>query len=433
MRISSLLSAFLLLCPFVVFGQMMTLDEVTDQVLNNNFLLKVEQNTNSIAKLNTSVYSKSILPTFGIQGSTNYSLGNSLNRYSAIPEIQINNAGSVSGNIGIIGSYPVLTGGVRKYTNEKNQASLALSELRLEQTKEDLLLNAYSLFYQIAKSQQGIEALEESLTISKKRLEKAKYNFEFGKNSSIDTLNARVDINRDSTNILILNQQINRLMQELNLILCRDPSTNFSVDTNIVLEFYSDKAGWMDQSFNMNTTLTVFEQNIEIAVIDESLAVANQRPFLQFDAGYNLSFVDNNENSFVTFQRSNGFQVGLSLNWNLFDGGQTYIRRQTSKILTENQYLQKQNYETQLKKEIETQWIMYQTNLSIVRLEQLNIETARQNFIRSEALYKQAQMGTVEFRQAQLNLLHAKLSYYNALYDAKINEVNLKYLSGSLY
>jgi outer membrane protein TolC len=432
MKIFKLKIVAFLVCPIFLFGQTVSLEEITELAVAKNYLVKVQENNARIAEINTSAYARGYLPTLGLSGRTNYSLGNSLNRYSAIPEIRINNAGSLSGNMGLIGSYAVLTGGSRKYTNLKNDEILALSQIDLEQTKQELVFNASRLYYQIAKAQKGLEVLEESLNISQQRLEKAKYNFEFGQSSSIDTLNARVDINRDRLNIIRLTQQIDNLKRELNTLLCRDSSTPFEADTTIVLEYLAGLESWIDKSKTQNTGLQSLEKNVDLARIDESLAMANQLPTVQMDAGYNLSLVENNENSFLVFQRSNGFQVGLSLSWNIFDGGNTNIRKQTSRINTLNQDFQLKNFQSQLEKDISVLWSIYQTNLSIIKTEQVNIETAKQNFSRSEELFKRAQIGSVDFRQAQLNLLNAQLSYYNALFDAKINEVELKYLSGTL-
>lgn len=430
--INPFFAAILLIIPCWISAQVLMPDMVRNLVLSENFLIQIEEYNTQIARQNTSVYGKGYLPALGLNGRTSYALGNSLNRYSAIPEIKINNAGSLSGNMGLVGSYPVLTGGSRNYSNQKNEAILALSQMELRQLKEDMLLNAYRFYYQIAKSQKGLEVLEESLRISRERMEKAIYGFEFGQGSSIDTLNARVDINRDSLNIIRLNHQINNLKEELNAILCRPSATDFKVDTNVVLELAETYEILVDKGLRNNAEIEIMEENIQIAAIDQSLAVANQRPVLQLEAGYNLSLLENNENSFLIFQRSNGFQAGLNLSWSIFDGGNTYVRKQTSRLQSEVRMLQKENAKTQLEKEFAVLWNTYQTNLSIINAEKLNISTAKQNFSRSEELYKRAQIGSVEFRQAQLNLLNAQLNYYNALYDAKINEIDLKYLTGDL-
>ena len=58
--------------------------------------------------------------------------------------------------------------------------------------------------------------------------------------------------------------------------------------------------------------------------------------------------------------------------------------------------------------------------------------TSENNFERTKEQFKIGQVNSIEFRQAQLNLLNAELSRNQAKYDAKLAELQLLQLSGEL-
>ena len=60
------------------------------------------------------------------------------------------------------------------------------------------------------------------------------------------------------------------------------------------------------------------------------------------------------------------------------------------------------------------------------------METNQRNFTRTEELFKLGQVTSIEFRQAQINLLNAETALNNAKYDAKLFELELLQLSGEL-
>ena len=59
-------------------------------------------------------------------------------------------------------------------------------------------------------------------------------------------------------------------------------------------------------------------------------------------------------------------------------------------------------------------------------------ETWKNNFDRSEERFKLGQITSLEFRQAQINLINSKTSLNNAKFDAKLIELQLLQLSGDI-
>ena len=59
-------------------------------------------------------------------------------------------------------------------------------------------------------------------------------------------------------------------------------------------------------------------------------------------------------------------------------------------------------------------------------------DTAQNNFNRTQEKFKIGQVNSIEFRQAQLNLLNAELNRNQAKFSAKLSELQLLQISGDL-
>jgi len=70
--------------------------------------------------------------------------------------------------------------------------------------------------------------------------------------------------------------------------------------------------------------------------------------------------------------------------------------------------------------------------LFVLQTQEKNLLTNNRNFQRSEEQFKLGQITSIEFRQAQVNLINAKVNRDTAKFDAKLAEINLLQLSGTL-
>ena len=124
--------------------------------------------------------------------------------------------------------------------------------------------------------------------------------------------------------------------------------------------------------------------------------------------------------------------AGLNLSWNLFDGGLTKTRVANAKIALENQQILKEQQLELMKNNLNNLYDSYQNALFVLQAQKKNVLTNQNNFDRTEERYKLGQVTSIEFRQAQINLLNTQTALNNAKYDAKLIELELLQLSGQL-
>ena len=427
------------LYSFVFFGmhcfsqQVLTKDEAVKLTLEHNYGIKIANNAVEIAENNTSILNSGYLPTLtGLAGgsidvqNTEGELANGETRIADGAETRRYNA-SVNLN------YTLFDGLGRHYNYKQLKEQYQLSQLEARETIENTMLELFSIYYTVAQLSENSAALKETLTISKNRLTRAEYQFEYGQSTKLGVLNAEVDINNDSISLINANQQLKNTKRDLNVVMGNAMNDNFEVDTIIAFPLLFDKTDLFDKAKANNVTLMQIERNIKISDFTIKANRSGYLPTVGLQGSYGWNESTNNSPLAFTLQNtSTGVSAGLNLTWNLFDGGTTITRVKNAKIDLENQQLQKEQVIIDIERNFNNAWDDYQNKLTIYRVQESNIETSKNNFERTQEKFKIGQVTSIEFRQAQLNLLNAELSRNQAKYDAKLAEITLLQISGEL-
>ena len=181
-----------------------------------------------------------------------------------------------------------------------------------------------------------------------------------------------------------------------------------------------------------NSTAKQYELNKALANYDVKLNQSSWMPKVSTTVSYGLNNGNYGPTSLFATQNVTGLNAGLSLSWNVFDGGATSTKVQNAKITAANQDLYKNQVELNLSNELANTWAAYLNQLLIINSEEMNVAVADQNFLKTQEQYNLGQISSIEFRQAQLNLINAKVSLTTAKFNAKIAEMQLKKLEGTL-
>ena len=319
----------------------------------------------------------------------------------------------------------------RAYNYKRLKEQYNLSELQARETIENTIIQLFTVYYDLAKFSENLEAQEETLLISKDRLTRSEYQFEYGQNTKLVVLNAEVDINNDSISIITTRQQLNNTKRDLAFILGQSDN-NFDVSTNFELNGLLDKSTLLEQSKTKNIALLQTEKNIDINELTIKANRSGYLPTVGLVGTYGWDRNNNNAASFVAVSTNTGLSGGINLSWNLFDGGTTITQVKNAKINLDTQKLLKEQLLLDIERNFNNAWDDYTNKLLIYKVQSENIRTAKSNFERTEEKFKIGQVNSIEFRQAQLNLLNAELLQTQAKYDAKLSELVVLQLSGEL-
>ena len=412
--------------------QMLTKEEAVKLALDNNYDIKIANNNVQVAENNTSVLNSGYLPTVtGTAGAT-YNLDNTEAEFSNGNSTVLNGAESNRYNAGVNLNYTIFDGLGRHYNYKRLKEQYQLSELQARETIENTIVQLFSVYYNVAQLSENLETLDQTLLVTKDRLVRAEYQFDYGQNTKLEVLNAEVDINTDSINIINTKQDLKIAKRDLRLVLGETFTEDFNVETEVDFLLQFKKDSLFEKAKQRNVALLQTEKNIAISQLDIKSGKSAYLPTLGLTGSYGWNKNNNNAASFVTVSTNTGLSGGLNLSWNLFDGGATMTRVRNAKVNLETQQLQKENILLSIQRDFDNAWDDYMNKLEIYNIQEKNIITAQNNFDRTQEKFKIGQVNSIEFRQAQLNLLNTELSRNQAKYAAKLAELQLLQISGEL-
>lgn len=428
---------FILILFLIVFLQtysqeILTKDKAINLALDHNYGIKIATNKTEIAKNNAGIYNSKYLPTLSASAGVNYSNTDSDNLLQNGNMVSTENAEYNNYNASIALRYTLFDGFGRIYNYKKLKESHQVSELDARGIIENTLLNVFSKYFEVARLTQNEITLKQSLEISKQRFKRVSYSFEYGQNTKLEVLNAEVDVNNDSISYLNIKRQLANAKRDLNLILGNEITTTFKVETDVLFLENLSLNKLLQESLINNISILKAESNIALGNYDLKINNAGWFPSLNLNSSYGFTNFNNDFTYLYDEQKSKNLSAGLSLSWNIFDSGTTKTKVQNAKISLENLTIQKEELVQELKRNVLNAWEVYQNNLFILHAEETNLATNKRNFERSQELFKIGQITSIQFRQAQVNLLNAETNLNKAKYEAKIAEIILLQLSGNL-
>jgi outer membrane protein len=412
--------------------EILTKEDALKITLENNFGIQIANNNLEVAKNNSSIYNTRYLPTASLSSGANYRRDNQTITRQDGSATSIDGAITNSYNASVNLNYILFDGLGRKYNYQQLKETYNLSALQAKETIENTYLQLFTTYFQIARFSENKRNLEEALQISKTRLQRANYQYEYGQTTQLALLNAKVDVNNDSIALMNAKQLLSTAKRGLNLVLGIEKDLDYEVETQINFNSLLNFEDLQQKAFAQNTTLQQNQKNIAISDFNIKISKANYFPSLGLNTSYGWNKSENPATSFLAGATSNGLNAGLNLSWNLFDGGATKTRVSNAKIAMENQQIALEQQKLNVRNTLKNTWENYQNQLFILQAQEANVGTTKNNFERTRAQYQLGQVTSIEFRQAQINFINSKTAYNNAKFDAKLIEIQLLQLSGDL-
>ena len=427
----------LILVLLIVFNagnaqELLTKENAVSLALENNYDIKIAYNNVEIAKNNASVYNSGYLPK--VTGNAGVDYDNNSSEFTLLNGTKTENINAESNgyNAAVGLNYTLFDGFGRSYNYKKLKEAYNLSELEAKTVIQDEILKIFALYYEVARISENQKNIIESLDISKRRLTRMNYGFDYGQNTKLQILNAEVDVNNDSIRYVNEKRLLANAKRDLNLLLGRDVNEDFLVETNVTFNRIFEFSSLFTKANEYNYEIQKINKSIKLSDYEIKISKSDLYPSLNLSSSYSFNY-SNNENSFnFSKQINNGFNAGINLNWNIFDGGNTKTRIDNTKILADNLQVQKEEVSNRLERNVANALEIYNNAIFNLKAEEKNVETNNHNFERSAEQFKLGQITSIEFRLAQVNLLNAKYNLNDAKYQAKTAELVLLQLTGEL-
>lgn len=411
---------------------LLSLKDAVEIALKNNFNIRLSKNTAAIAQNNVTPGNAGMLP----QVAASISSANSIQDIKltkvdgTTPETH--GVYNTSLNYGLNLNWTIFNGFAMIANYDQLKQLNKLSEVSARDTIESIIAQVIYTYYNLVNQDQLIKVLRGAIEISRTQLRYANDKFEVGRASKLDVLNAQVNLNTDTSNLLTQIQHYKSAKISLNQILVRDLQTDFTVADTIMIDDKLVLGDIINQAQTQNPAILSAQINRQLANINLRQVQATRYPTIGVTSGYNFANTKSPASVTTLQQNARGFNYGIAASINVFDGFNQRRKERNAKLQIDNAEINVSKIKQNIEAQINDFYISYLSGLDLVRLNQSNVAVAKRNMDISLEKYKLGNITPLEIREAQKNYLDAESRYYQAQYQAKTAEINLKEITNNV-
>jgi len=394
----------------------LSLQQAVSIALEKNFDIQIGKKNLESAQVNNTWEATGIFPSvsLGVTQSNRFDdsqsqvlpdTRNEITQSSISPSIQVN---------------WLLFNGLSVYINKAKLDLLEdLSEGNVALLVENNIQAVILAYYQTLKDRERLSTIEKVKKLSKDRFEYVQTRKEFGTAVSYDVLQAKNAYLSDSTNFLLQSLQLKQSILNLNLLMGVDKESVYNLTTPF--KAVSDNYLYSDleeKMFSNNKTLLNQYINQEILKKNVKLAKASVWPTVNMSAGGNygnqyLKFSDNDP----IYPYSYSYYVNFSLNFNLYNGGQTRRAIHQARISEEIGQIQEEQIKQTLSNGLLTVYQMYDIRKQLLNVADVRLQTAQLNLDLSTEKFKNGTINSFNFRDVQIQFINSEFNRLEAVYN----------------
>jgi outer membrane protein, adhesin transport system len=401
--------------------------------LERNFSLQVTRNQEEISKNNYSLGNAGMLPSVNFVNRYGGSINTINQNYSDGEEISAsgvhNNFDAAALNLDM----SIFRGFQVQNTYKKLGVQSEIGNLNTQMAVENLVARIVSEYNYYIQQNILYENLAYAVSLSRERVRIDEQRYLLGGASKLELLQSLVYLNADSSRyasqseVLRTSQiRMNELMAAENLgeiILLKD--TAIQINESLLYE------PLLDRTLIYNTSLQIASKSQIVSELDYKIIKSRFYPYLTATAGYGYNYNGYGAGDLIN-QHVRGMNYGITLGMNIFDGFNRKRELSNARINIENRNIQYKEVEQEVKADLLTIYYAYQNNIRLLRLEEQNLEVARENLEIALERYKLGSLAGLELREVQKSLLDAEERLIYVKFQTKLAEISLLQISGSI-
>lgn len=413
----------------------MTVEEAITIALRNNYDIRLTRNDSAVFALDYKYANAAFLPRLNGTAAKAWNNNDQRQKFADGTARERDDIKSSNLQASVNLNWTLFDGFKMFATKERLEEFTKLGELSVRNQLVNTVSEVVTSYYNIVQQKQRLKAIEEQMSISEERVKLADRKLSVGLGSKPELLQANVDLNAQKASQLRQQTLIEQIRQQLNQLLGQPIETTYDVSDSIPLNLglaYEDISNSLEQ---VNPAIQIAKKNIDIAQITLRERKAERWPILQFNSAYNFNRQDNKAaiNPFTPlFNQNKGLNLGFTATIPLLNGFNTRRLMQQAKLDINYQEISLENQRSLVFTGLNNSYKDYEYQKKALKLEEENIELARENVTIALARFRQGVSTYLELREAQISLADAYNRLIEARYNTKLAETELLRLRGDI-
>lgn len=411
-------------------ASLLTLKDAVQIALKNNYNIQLSQNNKTIAANNVTLGNAGFLPVVTGDAALNAS-NQKIKQTRSDGTVNNLTANNSNNNYGVNLNWTIFDGFNMFANYDMLKQQDKLGAIRLQDTIQSTVANVINTYYNLISQNEQIKALRGAIDISRTQLRYSNDKFAVGRVSKLDVYNAQVNLNTDTSNLVIQLQQFKTTKIQLNQLLVRDLQTDFTVGDTIVVNNTLILGDIITKAQTQNPSILAAQINKRLAEISLRQVKSTRYPVIGVNSGYMFTN-SKTPAGFTLSQNAHGISYGLTASINIFDGLNQWRRERNAKLQIDNADITAKQTRLDVEAQISNFYVAYLSGLDLIKIGQSSVELAKKNLEISLEKYKIGNITQLEIREAQRNYLDAQSKFFSAQYQSKMAEVTLQQITNTI-
>ncbi|MBW7890038.1 MAG: TolC family protein [Chitinophagaceae bacterium] len=415
--------------------QLITLQEAIAAGLNKNFDILLLNNDSVAAATDQRYVYGAFLPNVNVGAGTLWTTSAQTQKYNNRDDVKGSGIKTANLNAALNLNWTLFDGLKMFALKERAEELLGLAGINLKNQVVNTTADIINNYYLIVRQKQLLKAIEEQMSINEERVKLAERKLSVGLGTKPELLQAKVDLNAQIASHLEQQTTIVQLKDQLNQITGMQLPSVYEVADSIPLDLDLKITEIQENLEQTNPTILQALKGADIANTALKEAKASRWPTLSFGSAYNFvrNSNQNNISPFAPYFSKNsavnfGFTASIPILNNLS------VRRNVERAKLDVAY---QQIAVAKQKSLVDVWVKvaynsYQYQINALRLEEENIELAKENVMIALERFRQGVSTYLELREAQKSLENAYDRLIAARYNTKVSETELLRLKGDI-
>ena len=321
---------------------------------------------------------------------------------------------------------PLFASGRYLYTYQSAKLNVQATEEELKAQRNQLRFDVAQAFYGLLATMEFVKVSQSTVDLAKQQLNISQKRFDLGTSTNFDVLRA---------NVQLANAKSELIRAKNAILIAKDAFKN-------LLNIDQQNAIGIQGDFNLPTVELDLDQLVQVAAKNRpelnqlnylrqirkkevAMIQANARPSFSFFSNYQLD-----ENDKLS-KMNRIWNVGLSLNYPIFDGLVTKAKVQRAELNVEQLALQEEQTQDLVKFEVRTAYLKLMEVQMLIQVQKETIKQAKEGVRLANLQYENGLITSVQLTDAQLALRQAKISRLLSLRDYAVGHANLQKAVGT--
>ncbi len=414
-----------------VSADTLTLQDAISTALRNNFDVQIARQDSLIAKNIGDTKITGFLPTLDVNGNYTDGSNNLSQTLSNGGVIERDGAGysNLNANAALIWT---LFDGLQMFAQADRATALEKEGLaRVQSRMAYLIADVITAYNAIVATQKFLVTADSALVLGEQRYTIEKYRYDVGSASGVELAQAEIDRNSQRALVIRTRTDLNNAKAALNTLLARDPATAFDATADLAIPAMPTRDEIISSIDKTNPDVLAAEHAMAAASAHVREATSTFMPTIAAVGGY--QFTRNTaEAGFLLENISNGWNVGLTFRWNLFNGLADQLERERRTVINERMRLDYDAIRNDLIGLADRTLRSYQAAGELLDIQRASYTAAERN---ARIALEKLRVGTItplEVRQTFQTLLEVGENLARLEYDQRLAATEVLRIAGRL-